>query len=114
MTDTSPPALTDLLHAAVTAVGGTERAGQVAMAEAVAAAVDDNSHLLVQAGTGTGKSRAAITLAASSRCCAGIASRLASAAARSSAFSIWLDVRSGMRKKCGAAAAVGGPIPGTY
>jgi ATP-dependent DNA helicase DinG len=56
MTDTSPPALTDLLHAAVTAVGGTERAGQVAMAEAVAAAVDDNSHLLVQAGTGTGKS----------------------------------------------------------
>lgn len=56
MTDTSPPALTDLLHAAVTAVGGVERAGQVAMAEAVAAAVDDNSHLLVQAGTGTGKS----------------------------------------------------------
>ncbi|NJP47556.1 ATP-dependent DNA helicase [Actinacidiphila epipremni] len=56
MTDTSPPALTDLLHAAVTAVGGVERPGQVAMAEAVAAAVDDTSHLLVQAGTGTGKS----------------------------------------------------------
>ncbi|WP_333766631.1 ATP-dependent DNA helicase [Streptomyces sp. IBSBF 2435] len=56
MTDTPPPALTDLLHAAVTAVGGVERAGQVTMAEAVAAAVDDNSHLLVQAGTGTGKS----------------------------------------------------------
>ncbi|GAB7030561.1 ATP-dependent DNA helicase [Streptomyces sp. NPDC021749] len=50
------PSLPDLLHAAVTAVGGTERPGQVAMAEAVAEAVDDNSHLLVQAGTGTGKS----------------------------------------------------------
>ncbi|UKY53096.1 ATP-dependent DNA helicase [Streptomyces inhibens] len=50
------PSLPDLLHAAVTAVGGTERPGQVAMAEAVAGAVDDASHLLVQAGTGTGKS----------------------------------------------------------
>src|SRR3954463_10100189 len=52
MTKSSLP---DLLHAAVTAVGGTERPGQVAMAEAVAEAVDDSSHLLVQAGTGTGK-----------------------------------------------------------
>ncbi|SDO74623.1 ATP-dependent DNA helicase [Actinacidiphila guanduensis] len=51
-----PPALTDLLHAAVTAVGGVEREGQVTMAKAVEAAVDDRSHLLVQAGTGTGKS----------------------------------------------------------
>ncbi|MDI5966403.1 ATP-dependent DNA helicase [Streptomyces sp. SL13] len=50
------PALPDLLHAAVTAVGGVERPGQVAMAEAVRTAVDDGSHLLVQAGTGTGKS----------------------------------------------------------
>ncbi|MGK5629832.1 ATP-dependent DNA helicase [Streptomyces sp. URMC 123] len=50
------PALPDLLHAAVTAVGGVERPGQVAMAEAVADAVADGSHLLVQAGTGTGKS----------------------------------------------------------
>ncbi|MFI1204531.1 ATP-dependent DNA helicase [Streptomyces sp. NPDC020883] len=50
------PSLPDLLHAAVSAVGGTERPGQVAMAEAVAEAVDDQSHLLVQAGTGTGKS----------------------------------------------------------
>ncbi|OKI07993.1 ATP-dependent helicase [Streptomyces sp. CB02923] len=50
------PSLPDLLHAAVTAVGGTERPGQIAMAEAVAEAVDDSSHLLVQAGTGTGKS----------------------------------------------------------
>lgn len=50
------PSLPDLLHAAVTAVGGTERPGQVAMAEAVAEAVDEQAHLLVQAGTGTGKS----------------------------------------------------------
>ncbi|MGW1074498.1 ATP-dependent DNA helicase [Streptomyces sp. NPDC002537] len=56
MTATSSPSLADLLHAAVTAVGGTERPGQVTMAEAVAEAVDGNSHLLVQAGTGTGKS----------------------------------------------------------
>jgi ATP-dependent DNA helicase DinG len=50
------PSLPELLHAAVTAVGGTERPGQVAMAEAVAETVDDGTHLLVQAGTGTGKS----------------------------------------------------------
>ncbi|WP_369213421.1 ATP-dependent DNA helicase [Streptomyces flavofungini] len=50
------PSLPELLHAAVTAVGGTERPGQVSMTETVAAAIDDGSHLLVQAGTGTGKS----------------------------------------------------------
>ncbi|GAA2925704.1 ATP-dependent DNA helicase [Streptomyces enissocaesilis] len=50
------PSLPELLHAAVTAVGGTERPGQVTMTEAVAEAIDDNAHLLVQAGTGTGKS----------------------------------------------------------
>ena len=50
------PSLPELLHAAVTAVGGTERPGQVTMAEAVEQAIDDGSHLLVQAGTGTGKS----------------------------------------------------------
>ncbi len=50
------PSLPELLHAAVTAVGGVERPGQVTMATAVADAVDDSSHLLVQAGTGTGKS----------------------------------------------------------
>ncbi|OII63462.1 ATP-dependent helicase [Streptomyces sp. CC53] len=50
------PSLRDLLHAAVTAVGGTERPGQVTMAEAVGQSIDDGSHLLVQAGTGTGKS----------------------------------------------------------
>ncbi|MEU0374152.1 ATP-dependent DNA helicase [Streptomyces sp. NPDC006283] len=50
------PSLPELLHSAVTAVGGVERPGQVSMAEAVAEVIDDNSHLLVQAGTGTGKS----------------------------------------------------------
>lgn len=50
------PSIPELLHAAVAAVGGTERPGQVTMAESVAEAIDDGSHLLVQAGTGTGKS----------------------------------------------------------
>ena len=52
------PSLDDLLHAAVAGVGGTERPGQVEMAHAVADAVDTREHLLVQAGTGTGKSLA--------------------------------------------------------
>jgi ATP-dependent DNA helicase DinG len=47
-----------LLTAAVDALGGTERAGQVQMADAVAAALRSGEHLLVQAGTGTGKSLA--------------------------------------------------------
>ncbi|MGP4114171.1 ATP-dependent DNA helicase [Streptomyces sp. 4N509B] len=50
------PTVTELLGAAVAAVGGSERPGQVTMAEAVAEAVADGTHLLVQAGTGTGKS----------------------------------------------------------
>ena len=45
-----------MLAAAVEALGGEERPGQVAMAEAVAAAMAGEEHLLVQAGTGTGKS----------------------------------------------------------
>ncbi|MBD3783367.1 MAG: ATP-dependent DNA helicase [Micrococcales bacterium] len=52
------PSLDDLLHAAVAGVGGTERPGQVEMAHAVADAVERGEHLLVQAGTGTGKSLA--------------------------------------------------------
>ena len=52
------PTLDALLHAAVTAVGGRERPGQVQMAQAVTAAIDKDEHLLVQAGTGTGKSLA--------------------------------------------------------
>lgn len=50
------PSVRNVLHAAVEAVGGTERPGQVAMAEAVAEALESGRHLLVQAGTGTGKS----------------------------------------------------------
>lgn len=46
------------LNAAVTAIGGEPREGQIEMAEAVANALADRHHLLVQAGTGTGKSLA--------------------------------------------------------
>jgi ATP-dependent DNA helicase DinG len=53
-----PPSLDDLLHAAVSGVGGAERPGQVEMARAVARSVEAHEHLLVQAGTGTGKSLA--------------------------------------------------------
>jgi ATP-dependent DNA helicase DinG len=47
-----------MLATAVDALGGAERPGQVAMAEAVARAFDTGEHLAVQAGTGTGKSLA--------------------------------------------------------
>jgi ATP-dependent DNA helicase DinG len=54
-----PPArVTGLLAAAVAALGGTERSGQIEMAEAVERAFDSGEHLAVQAGTGTGKSLA--------------------------------------------------------
>ena len=46
------------LDAAVSAIDGSPREGQIAMAEAVANALSDRHHLLVQAGTGTGKSLA--------------------------------------------------------
>jgi ATP-dependent DNA helicase DinG len=46
------------LAAAVEALGGTERPGQIQMAEAVSRAIAEEEHLLVQAGTGTGKSLA--------------------------------------------------------
>jgi ATP-dependent DNA helicase DinG len=45
-----------VLDAAVDALGGQPRPGQVAMAEAVGEAFRTGRHLLVQAGTGTGKS----------------------------------------------------------
>jgi ATP-dependent DNA helicase DinG len=48
----------ELLARAVGALGGQERPGQIEMAEAVAGAMHDGEHLLVQAGTGTGKSLA--------------------------------------------------------
>jgi ATP-dependent DNA helicase DinG len=48
----------ELLAAAVAGIGGEERPGQVAMAEAVQRAIETGEHLAVQAGTGTGKSLA--------------------------------------------------------
>ncbi|HEY3436488.1 MAG TPA: ATP-dependent DNA helicase [Actinotalea sp.] len=45
-----------MLDQAVVALGGVRRDGQHQMAEAVAAAIEHREHLLVQAGTGTGKS----------------------------------------------------------
>jgi ATP-dependent DNA helicase DinG len=46
----------EVLAAAVEGLGGQERPGQQAMAEAVTRAMEEGRHLLVQAGTGTGKS----------------------------------------------------------
>jgi ATP-dependent DNA helicase DinG len=51
-----PTPVAELLARAVAALGGQERPGQVQMAQAVATAFADDEHLLVQAGTGTGKS----------------------------------------------------------
>jgi ATP-dependent DNA helicase DinG len=44
------------LTAAIEAIGGEDRPGQVQMADAVARTLAGGGHLLVQAGTGTGKS----------------------------------------------------------
>lgn len=48
----------EALDAAIIAIGGAPREGQIEMAEAVANALSDSHHLMVQAGTGTGKSLA--------------------------------------------------------
>ena len=45
-----------MLDDAVAGIGGSDRPGQHAMADAVALSLTDGRHLLVQAGTGTGKS----------------------------------------------------------
>lgn len=58
MPETAALPLQEVLATAVSALGGSERAGQVTMADAVAKAMTDKQHLLVQAGTGTGKSLA--------------------------------------------------------
>ncbi|MEI7717646.1 MAG: DEAD/DEAH box helicase, partial [Mycobacterium sp.] len=55
---TTSVAVTELLATAVAALGGSERRGQVEMAAAVAHAFNTHEHLVVQAGTGTGKSLA--------------------------------------------------------
>ncbi|MGH3481848.1 MAG: ATP-dependent DNA helicase [Nocardioidaceae bacterium] len=58
--DTPPrleqPTVRRVLDVAVEAIKGQDRPGQVEMAEAVAIALREGEHLLVQAGTGTGKS----------------------------------------------------------
>ncbi|OBF57893.1 ATP-dependent helicase [Mycobacterium sp. 852002-50816_SCH5313054-b] len=48
----------ELLAIAVAALGGSERPGQLEMATAVERAFESGEHLVVQAGTGTGKSLA--------------------------------------------------------
>ena len=58
------PAAGALLAAAVAGIGGAERPGQVAMAEAVERCLQSGEHLAVQAGTGTGKSLAYLVPAA--------------------------------------------------
>ncbi|MDU5962597.1 MAG: DEAD/DEAH box helicase, partial [Dermabacter sp.] len=50
--------LDQLLATAVAAVGGADRPGQRAMASAIERSIELRRHLLVQAGTGTGKSLA--------------------------------------------------------
>ena len=52
------PGVEGLLGAAVTALAGTPRDGQITMTREVAEAIEGERHLLVQAGTGTGKSLA--------------------------------------------------------
>ncbi|MHB1739223.1 MAG: ATP-dependent DNA helicase [Actinomycetes bacterium] len=56
--DPDPPQVGAVLAAAVDGLGGEHRPGQQQMAAAVAAAMTEGPHLLVQAGTGTGKSLA--------------------------------------------------------
>ena len=57
-TERRAPDVAGVLAAAVKALGGEERTGQIEMAEAVSKALTGEQHLLVQAGTGTGKSLA--------------------------------------------------------
>ena len=52
-----------LLDAAVKGIGGVDRPGQLQMVHAVADAIAKGEHLLVQAGTGTGKSLAYLVAA---------------------------------------------------
>ncbi|SEG30984.1 ATP-dependent DNA helicase DinG [Nonomuraea solani] len=56
--DSHLPSVDELLSIAVSALGGSERQGQVTMVQAVQQAIDDEKHVAVQAGTGTGKSLA--------------------------------------------------------
>ncbi|WP_113704768.1 ATP-dependent DNA helicase [Nonomuraea lactucae] len=56
--DSHLPSVEELLSIAVNALGGSERQGQITMVQAVQRALDQEEHLAVQAGTGTGKSLA--------------------------------------------------------
>jgi len=56
VSEPSSPSVEEVLHAAVGNLGGEDRPGQVQMAQAVREAMRRHEHLLVQAGTGTGKS----------------------------------------------------------
>lgn len=58
MSSADLPSVPELLEAAVTALGGARREGQIEMAKAVARSMETGEHLAVQAGTGTGKSMA--------------------------------------------------------
>lgn len=53
---TGPASVDELLDLAVGVLGGGRRDGQHEMANAVAETIESGTHLLVQAGTGTGKS----------------------------------------------------------
>ena len=56
VSEPTSPSVEEVLHAAVGNLGGEDRPGQVEMARAVREAMSRREHLLVQAGTGTGKS----------------------------------------------------------
>lgn len=56
--ETAEQAAVRLLDVAVAAMGGQQRDGQHEMVRQVAKAIEEEQHLLVQAGTGTGKSLA--------------------------------------------------------
>ena len=70
MPETTPTPTTSVravLAGAVAELGGEERPGQIRMAEAVARALSTGEHLLVQAGTGTGKSLGYLVPASTAR-----------------------------------------------
>lgn len=54
MSEPSPAA--EVLNSAVAAIGGSPRRGQQVMCEQISRSLSDGAHLLIQAGTGTGKS----------------------------------------------------------
>jgi ATP-dependent DNA helicase DinG len=54
--ESDDPVTAELLAEAIAAIGGSERPGQVRMAQRVWESMSSGTHLAVQAGTGTGKS----------------------------------------------------------